>query len=153
MALLPTSLPLQWCRVTDGLGQATTAASTTLLALTTTAVPIIGVLAALSTIPLTPMPESTTARITAALTITMPMVLTATPTTGRVRPMVRAVDLLPGAMDLAVRPAIVVARPRGVMDPVVPQGIGEAQPLGVMDPAVGMGRADARVPFAANLHT
>ena len=67
--------------------------------------------------------------------------------------MVRAVDLLPGAMDLAVRPAIVVARPRGVMDPVVPQGIGEAQPLGVMDPAVGMGRADARVPFAANLHT
>jgi len=67
--------------------------------------------------------------------------------------MVRAGDLLPGAMDLAVRPAIVVARPRGVTAPVVPQGTGEAQPLGVMAPAVGMGRADARVPSAANLHT
>ena len=67
--------------------------------------------------------------------------------------MVREVGLLPGAMDLAVRPATVVVRPRGVMDLEVPQGIGAAQPHGVMAPAVGMVRVDALVPSAANLHT
>jgi hypothetical protein len=67
--------------------------------------------------------------------------------------MVRVVDLLPGAMELAVRPAIVVARPRGAMDQAVPQGIGAAQPHGVMDQAAGMVLVDARVPSTANLHT